>query len=162
MSARNIARPGLQVPGRGDDPAVVIAGRSQAEPGEDARDVLLDPTGRDDVVVSDRGIGPALGDQREDFPFPLGEGCQRVGAAARGQQLTDHLRVEHCAAAGDPGDRVDEVADVRYPVLEQVADTSGSSGEELGCGARLDVLREDQDTDPRMIAANGPGDSPAE
>ena len=63
----------------------------------------------------------------------------------------------YCAAMRDPGDRVDEFADVRHPVLEQVADTSGGSGEELGRGVRLDVLREDQDADPRMIAANGPG-----
>ena len=65
----------------------------------------------------DRGVGPALGEQREHFPLTRGEFREGVAASPGVQQVGDDLGVEHGAAIGDPGDRVDEVADVRNPVL---------------------------------------------
>jgi hypothetical protein len=69
--------------------------------------------------------------------FPCRGSCQRIGPAACAQQLADHLGVQDGAAAGDPADRLDELADICDPVLEQVADAARGSGEQLGRGPGL-------------------------
>jgi hypothetical protein len=43
--------------------------------------------------------------------------------------MADHLGIEHRAAAGYPGDRVDELADVGHAVIQQVSEAFGGSGE---------------------------------
>ena len=53
------------------------------------------------------------------------EPLERVAAAAAGEQLRHDLGVERGAAGGDPAQGLDELADVRDPVLEQVARRRG-------------------------------------
>jgi hypothetical protein len=55
-----------------------------------------------------------------------------------GEQVGDDFRIEDGLTGGDPGERVDEVADVGDPVLEQVADTARAAGEQLGGVPGLD------------------------
>ncbi len=71
-------------------------------------------------------------------------------AAAGAQQLGDDLGIERGSARPDPDQRVDELADVGDAVLEQVPDTAGRPGEQLGGVTRLDVLREHEHADIRM------------
>jgi DNA-binding NarL/FixJ family response regulator len=145
----------LEVRDRCDDAAVVAVGRGQAELGEDVGHVLFHHAGRDEQDLGDGGVRPALRDQRQHLPLAAGERGEGIGVPAAGQQLPDDLGVEHCPAAGHAADGLDEVADVRDPVLEQVADPGGGSGEEFGCRLDLDVLGEHQDADVGMVAADG-------
>jgi len=119
-----------QVLDRGQDPAVVAVRRGEAELGEDAGDVLFHNSGRDGKRAGDSGVGAALGHQREHFPFPAREDGQGVGPAAGAQEVADNFGIEHGAALGHAGDRVDEVTDVGDAVLQQVAD----AGRRFGAG----------------------------
>jgi hypothetical protein len=51
-------------------------------------------------------------------------------------------------------ERVDEFVDVGDPVLEQVADSSGSVAEKFHGVVGLDVLRQHQDTHVRVLGAD--------
>jgi hypothetical protein len=55
----------------------------------------------DEELGGDRGVGPALGDQREDLPLARGELRERIVTPSGGQQTRDDLGVEHGAAVGD-------------------------------------------------------------
>jgi len=57
--------------------------------------------------------------------LPPGERGQRIGVPAGAEKLPDHFGVEHGTAARHAADGLDEVADVRHPVLQQVADSGG-------------------------------------
>jgi len=70
--------------------------------------------------AGDGGVRPALGHQREHLTLARGELAERVAAA--GEQLRDDFGIERAAARGHPVQRVEELGDVRDPVLEQVAD----------------------------------------
>ena len=84
--------------------------------------------GRDDQRRGDGGVGPALGHQRQHLALAGGERGASVGRAGlAAEQLGHDLGVEGGAAGGDPAQRVDEVADVGHPVLEQVADAGGAA-----------------------------------
>jgi len=70
------------------------------------------------------------------------------------QHPGDDLGIERGAAGRDTGDRVDELADVGDPVLEQVADSAGTRPEQVGGVAGPDVLGEHQDAGAGMVAAD--------
>ena len=72
---------------------------------------------------------------------------ERVGAAGGADELGDHFGVQGRTSDGDPLERLDEVADVGHPVLEQVADAGGVVGQQVGGVAGLDVLGEEQDAE---------------
>jgi hypothetical protein len=72
----------------------------------------------------------------------------------RWQDLGHHLWVDHGPPAGDPVERVDEFVDVGDPVLEQVADSSGSVAEKFHGVVGLDVLRQHQDTHVCVLGAD--------
>jgi putative ABC transport system permease protein len=57
--------------------------------------------------AGDRGVRAALGHQRQHLALARREPAQRVAAA--GQQLPDHLRVDHGPALGHPDQRADEL-----------------------------------------------------
>ena len=101
--------------------------RGQAEFAEDVPDAFFDGLLGNHQEPGDRGVGAALGHQREHITFPSGERAEPVGAAAGAQKLRDDLRVEGGAPGGDPAQRVDELLDVGDPVLEQVPDTRGAA-----------------------------------
>src|SRR5688572_3664920 len=61
------------------------------------------------------------------------------------EQLPDDLGVEDGAARRDPPKRIDELAYVSDPVLEEVADPLGAVVQEVACVPLLDVLGQDED-----------------
>ena len=76
----------------------------------------------------DRGVGAALGHQREYVAFPGGERAELVGAAAGAQKLRDDLRVEGGAPGGHPAQRFDELLDIGAPVLEAATSSTPKRG----------------------------------
>ena len=90
----------------------------------------------------DGGVRPALGHQREHLALARGELAERVAAA--GEQLRDDFGIERAAARGHPVQRVEELGDVRDPVLEQVADPLRAPGDQLGGVPLLDPLGQDE------------------
>src|SRR5439155_22106442 len=82
-----------------------------------------------------------------------------TGAAGRTRRRRSvpeegQLGIEREAACRDRTDGSGELGDVGDPVLEQVADAFGAPIQELARVGRLDVLREDEDADARMPAAD--------
>jgi hypothetical protein len=63
-----------------------------------------------------------------------------LGIAAADRELGDDLRVQGGAAGRHPVHRVQEVADVLDPVLEQVAERAGGLRQQVGGVALLHVL----------------------
>ena len=102
-------------------------------------------------VCHDAGVGAALGHQPQHLLLARGEAVHRVVAAAD-HQLGDDLGVQRGAAGGDPAHRVEEVADVRDPVLEQVADRAGGLRQQVGGVALLHVLGQHQKRHVRVLA----------
>src|ERR1700678_3406612 len=129
-AARAAIRPGVicmrvssrpQVTQDGEHAAVAsVVPCRQAKLGENVVDVLLYGAAADHELFGDGGVGAAFGHQREYLTLARGEVADRVPAA--GEQLGDNLGVERAAAPGDPAQRVEELGDIRDPVLEQVAD----------------------------------------
>src|SRR6185312_8223887 len=103
----------------------------------------------------DRVVGASLGHQRKHLALARGERVERavVARASVADQLGDDLAVERRAAAGDATDRVEEGRNVTDPLLQQVADATLPSGQELRRVDRLDVLGEDQDAEVGVAAA---------
>ena len=76
-------------------------------------------------------------------------------------EALDDLGIERGATIGDPFDRLDEVRDVPDAFLEQVSDTRGIVPDELEHVRRLEMLREDEHGNRRLLAADlGGGDEP--
>ena len=71
-----------------------------------------------------------------------------------GEQLGDDLGVHDRAAGRHPADRVDELAHVHHPVLEQVADAATLVRQQLAGVERLHVLREHQDRKARHLLSS--------
>src|SRR5918998_1383375 len=80
-------------------PAVLVLVLGEAQLGEDPLGVLLDGTLGHHQPPGDRTVRGALGDEPEDLALPRGQPAHRVVGATAGEQLGDHLRVEH----GPPG-----------------------------------------------------------
>ena len=93
----------------------------------------------------DGRVGPALRHEGEHLPLPGGQDRDRVGVPGGAQELGDHFGVQRRPPDATRTERLDEVADVGDPVLEQVADPGRIVGQQLGRVAGLDVLREQQD-----------------
>ena len=92
----------------------------------------------------------------EDLALAGGERVEGGRAAAGAEQAGDDLGVEGGAARRDPGDRVDELADVGDAVLEQVADAAASrDAQQVGRVPGLDVLGEHQMPTRGVGAADG-------
>ena len=106
-------------------------------------------------AVGDGGVGPALGHQREHLALARGELAERVAAA--GEQLRDDFGIERAAARGHPVQRVEELGDVRNPVLEQVADAVRAPGDQLGGVPLLHPLGQDEHADVRPAVADHQG-----
>ena len=77
-------------------------------------------------------------------------------------ELGDDFGVQGGTSYGHPLQRLDEVADVGHPVLQQVADAGGVVGQQVGGIAGLDVLGEEQDAEPCVAGAQleGAGEDP--
>ena len=131
----------IEVAQDGEDAPVVVAGRGQAELREQRVDEVVDGLLGDDEPGGDGRVGVPLGHEAQHLALAGGEAVERVRPV---DQLCDDLRVHHGAAGGDPADRVDELADLADPVLEQVADRAGPVGEQVPGVEPLHVLRQHQ------------------
>src|SRR5215469_14653096 len=125
-----------------EDPPVIAVGRGQAELREDVVDVLFHRAVADEQRGGDGRVGAPFGHQREHLALAGGEGRERVTAAR--QQLRDDLGVQRAASRRHPVQGLEELGQVRDPVLEQVADAVRPVGQQLGGVAFLHVLREHQ------------------
>ena len=94
------------------------------------------------------------GHQLEHLPLARRQRRERIVAPPLREQRRDDHRVERRAAVGDPPHRGDELLDVADPVLEQVADAFGRVGEQLHRQPELEVLREHEHADRRMVGAD--------
>jgi hypothetical protein len=112
--------------------------------------VLADGLLGDEELGRDGRVRATLGHATEHLALAGGEDGERLAA---GQQLGDDLGVHRGAAVGHPAHRVDELADVGDPVLEQVADAPVAVGQQLARVQRLDVLGEHQDRHARHLGA---------
>ena len=103
--------------------------------------------------MRDGRVRPALRHEGEDLALAGRQHGERVRAPRRAEELRHHFGVQGRTSYGDALERLDEVADVRHAVLEQVADAGGVVGQQVGGVAGLDVLREQQDPEPLVAGA---------
>jgi len=96
----------------------------------------------DHELLGDRGVAQPLGHQREHVAFARAQPAERVVGPATGQQQPDHLGVDGRAPAGHPVQRLEELLDPAHPLLEQVAQPRGATGQQVGGEGLLDVRRE--------------------
>ena len=87
----------------------------------------------------------ALGHRREDLALAGRQRGEPVVAPAADHELGDDLGVQRRPAARHARERVHELAHVRDPVLEQVADAARPVREQLARVLALDVLAEHED-----------------
>ena len=105
-------------------------------------------------AARDRGVGPALGHQRQHLLLAGGEAVQRL-VALPGHHRGHDLRVEDGATRQHPAHAVDELPHVGDPVLEQVADGPCAAGQQLAGVELLDVLRQHQHREAGPAHAHG-------
>ncbi|MNW58782.1 hypothetical protein D3C74_366650 [compost metagenome] len=82
---------------------------------------------------------------------------QAVVEARGAHELAHDLGVQDRLSCRDPGQRVEELAHVRDPVLEEVAHAFRAACEQVAHEARLDVLREQQHPEPGRGLPQGQG-----
>jgi hypothetical protein len=128
----------------GEDPAVVVAAFGEVELEENVVYVGLHGAFADDKPLRDTGVGEALRHELQYPPFTLGQPVQGTPRCG-GHEPGDDLRVECRAAVGDPLGRVEEVAHLEHPVLQEVAE-AGPADQVDGMGG-LDVLGQEQHPD---------------
>ena len=121
-----------------------VLSRGQVELHQHAADVPLDGSLGQHQAARDADVGEALGHQREYLALALGQHRQPVGGVAADERGHD-LRIERRAAARDAHGRLDELADVEHPVLEQVAEAALRHQPDRARG--LDVLGEHEHAD---------------
>jgi hypothetical protein len=97
-------------------------------------------------ALADAVVRVALGHEAKHLALAVGELFERAGASAR-HQPGDDCRVDDAFAVADAAERVGEDGDVGDAVLEQVSSALGVLLEQAHRVARLEVVREDQDTD---------------
>lgn len=113
-----------QVSEDGQHTAVVVLIGREVQFRQDAGDVLGDGRLGYHQRPRDGRVRPAFGHQPEDLPFSRREPLQRPALAV--EQLPDHLRVNHRPARRHLGNRLGELGDLTYPVLQQVPRTSAA------------------------------------
>lgn len=64
----------------------------------------------------------------------------------QGDQEGDQTRIIGGASGCDPAECIDELIDVRYPFLEEVAETFRAAAQERSYVFDLNVLRKQEDT----------------
>jgi hypothetical protein len=135
------------------DPAVFGTLGADAELAEDGRDVLFHGRLADGQGRGHADVRLAFGHRRQHGPLPGREVAQWVVPPVAAQHAPDDRGVQRGAPGRHPPDRADERLDVPDALLEQVADAFGAVADEVE-GVRLLVeLREDQDAERGLAAA---------
>src|SRR6266508_1720435 len=125
----------------GADAPVVGGGGGETELADDVADVGLDRVRCDQEPFRDAAIGQPLGHERQDLAF---SGCGLIEWAALpgvADQLGDKARIDDDLARGDAFESGDEVVDVEYPVLQQVAHPPAVALEKPEGVLGLDIAR---------------------
>ena len=91
--------------------------------------MLLNGPFRDHEGGRDSSVGTTLGHEREHLTLSPAQARQRVDLPRGAEELRDHFGVQRGAAGCDPHESLYEVAHVRHPVLQQVADAGGAVGQ---------------------------------
>ena len=87
-------------------------------------DVLLDGVFGDDQSPRDRLVGPPLSNQRKHLSLPLREMLKGVLARRRpAKELLDDRWVQDGPTPSDPLNARDQLGEIRYVFLEQIANT---------------------------------------
>jgi hypothetical protein len=133
---------------------VVIRRAAQVELLEDLRNVRLDGFGGQEQRLADRAVGVALGDQLEYVALAVGQLVERTALALASNQARDDRGVDHALAIVDAPQRVGEHGEIRHPLLQKVARPCGRLLEQPHRVARLQVVREDEDADLGVPAAD--------
>ena len=147
-----------QVEQNGGDAAADHVLTRQSELEEDRADVLLHGALGQYKVSGDRGVALAGRHGGQHLALARGQRRQRRVALAllAVEQHPHHRRVDHRPAAGDHLDRGVQLAAVGHAVLQQVGAAFSAVGEQLDAVARLGVVAEDDDADPRIRLAQRP------
>jgi hypothetical protein len=104
--------------------------------------VLLHRGRLDGQPRGDALVRQPFGHQRQHLALTRRERLERIGAPAAAEHPRDDLGVERRAALGDGAHRVDEVAEIGDPVLEEIADAVCVVADELRDEALHEVLGE--------------------
>src|SRR4051794_34654483 len=110
----------------------------QVELGQDAANVLLDGAFGHEDPTRDAGVGRALGHKGQDLSFAWRQGFEWITAPVCPYELLHQRWVDDRSARGYPLHRVDELAYVGYPTLQQIAD-SLPAGQQIHRLIDLDV-----------------------
>jgi hypothetical protein len=96
----------------------------------------------DDEPFGDGGVTQSLGHQGQHVAFPGGQPLKALVGAGTYQQLGDNLGIDGRSAIHHPVQRVQELLDPAYPLLEQIAQARAAVREQLGGERLLNVGRE--------------------
>ena len=132
----------------GEHAAVRVAALGKAELHQQVAHVRLDRALAQHEPLGDPGVGETLGHQLEHLPLAIGELGQRIIVCRSRDEARDHLRIERRASACHSLGRREELGDFQHAILQQVAEAT--ERDELDRMARLDVLGEEQDAEPRV------------
>ena len=125
---------------------------ADVELAEDRRHVLLHGGRPDGQPLRDPVVGQPFGHQRQHLALARRQRLQRVRPPAPAEHPRDHLGVQRRAAATHRPHGVDEVAQVRDPVLEHVPDPARVVAHELVHVPLHEVLGEHQHAHVGLLA----------
>ena len=106
--------------------------------------MLLDRRLGDPQRVCDAGIGSPFGHEGEYLPLTRREDVEWVVSTARGYELLHERRIHHRRSLEDALERLDELVDIGYPALEQIA-APPATGQQSGRPLDLDVCGQRDD-----------------
>ena len=122
---------------------------------QDAADVLVDGALADPQLARDTRIRPSLGHELKDLALAGREIAERIFHPARGDELSDQPGVDDGTAGGNPLERLEKVAYLGDPTLQQVAHPV-PFGEQVDRAMDLDVRGEHEDADLGQFRADRP------
>ena len=109
------------------------------------------------IRCGDALVRAAFRHELEHLALARGQLVERILAPAAADQLRDERGIEGGAAVRNAPHRADELVDIGDAVLQQVADALGALREQLHRVRRLDVLRQHEHADARVLARGSPG-----
>lgn len=130
-----------QVGEDGENAAVAVLALGDVELQQDVAHVCLHRALAEHQALPDRGVGQTLGHQLEHASLAVGK-PRELAPGCRVHQLGDDRRVECGPACGDAAGGLEELLDLQYPVLQQVAEPG--TADQVDRVGGLDVLGEDE------------------
>ena len=103
---------------------------------------------------SDCAVGHAFRNEPKDLSFSLGELGQRVLSPPASYEARNDRRVDHGFATHDASQCINDGCDVEDTLLEEITNSLGLILDEAHRVARLHVLREDENTNFRMLGSD--------